>query len=232
MRKTAICISVNITRSLLTFFALSAKLVSEKRMHNASKNAKEAKSRKWKLVFAKLTCLTVLLLLGGFMTFKACSFTGHRRIKEGHVEKLIELLARAVNYAYSEGIRTFYAGGAYGFDMLAAREVLRFRAMHPDVRLVLLLPCPEQADAWSDRLRSNYEYVLREANEVEYISLQYTDDCMKKRNAELAARADMLIAYVYNMKSGSGQTVNFAKKAQKTVYNLYHAVVSEAALKK
>ena len=166
------------------------------------------------------------------MTFKTCSFTGHRQIKEEHKEKLSGLLGRAVNYAYGEGVRIFYAGGAYGFDMLAAREVIRFRAMHPDVRLVLLLPCPDQADAWSDRMRSNYEYVLREANEVEYVSLQYTDGCMKKRNAELAARADMLIAYVYNMRSGSGQTVNFAKKAQKTVYNLYHGLVGEADAKK
>ena len=166
------------------------------------------------------------------MTFKTCSFTGHRQIKDGHKEKLLGLLGRAVNYAYENGVREFYAGGAYGFDMLAAREVIRFRAMHPDVRLVLLLPCPEQADAWSDRMRSNYEYVLREANEVEYVSLQYTAGCMKQRNAELASRADILIAYVYNMRSGSGQTVNFAKKAEKTVYNLYPHIEGESVLKK
>ena len=158
------------------------------------------------------------------MEYKACSFTGHRRIKPEHLSGLAGLLRRAVSYAYGVGVRTFFAGGAVGFDTLAAREIIRFRLTHPDVRLVMLLPCVEQAEGWSARQRDDYEYVLRQADETVYVSQEYTADCMKRRNAELVRRADMLIAYASNMRSGTGQTVNFAKKAGVTVYNLYPAL--------
>lgn len=165
------------------------------------------------------------------MEYKACSFTGHRQIKEEHLPQLPSLLARAIAYAYDSGVRTFYSGGAYGFDMLAAREVLRFRVSHRDVSLVLLLPCPEQADSWSEWTRDSYEYILSEADEVVYVSQTYKSDCMRRRNAQLAARADILIAYVSHMRSGSGQTVNFAKHYGKTVYNLYPALDAKSEQK-
>lgn len=158
------------------------------------------------------------------MEYKACSFTGHRRINPEHLSKICGLLERAISYAYSEGVRTFYSGGAVGFDMLAAREVIRFRMTHPDVRLVMLLPCIEQAEHWSVRQREDYEHLLRFADETVYVSEQYSPDCMKRRNAELVRRADMLVAYASNMRSGTGQTVNFAKKAGISVYNLYPAL--------
>ena len=83
------------------------------------------------------------------MGFSSCSFTGHRIIKKSHSAKLRELLSRAIEYAYSNGVRTFYSGGAIGFDTLAASEVIKFRASHPDTRLVILVPCPEQSAKWS-----------------------------------------------------------------------------------
>ena len=158
------------------------------------------------------------------MEYGVCSFTGHRKIKDEHKKELPQLLARAVLYAYEKGVRCFLSGGAYGFDIIAAREVLRFRATHRDVRLIMLLPCPQQADMWNSHLQSDYEYVLREADETVYVSDSYSAECMKKRNAELVSRADMLVAYVSHMRSGAGQTLNFANRAKKTVYNLYPAL--------
>lgn len=161
------------------------------------------------------------------MEYTACSFTGHRQIKEEHLSGVRNLLERAVAYAYGVGVRTFFCGGAIGFDTLAAREVLRFRVTHPDVRLVLLLPCVDQAERWSERQRDGYEYVLSHADETVYLSDSYTDGCMKKRNAELVRRADMLIAYVSHMRSGAGQTLAMAKGAGIKVYNLYSALVGD-----
>ena len=130
-------------------------------------------------------------------------------------------MEKACAYAYGVGVRTFYCGGAIGFDMLAAREVLRFKATHPDVRLVMLLPCIEQEKRWSLRQRDDYEFILRFADEIVYVSDSYTSGCMKKRNEELVGRSDMLIAYVSRMRSGAGQTLNLANKAGISVYNLY-----------
>ena len=158
-----------------------------------------------------------------------CSFTGHRKIQPEHLKKMPDLLTRAINFAYSEGCRDFFSGGAVGFDTLAAREVIRFRISHPDVRLVMLLPCISQDEMWSASQRDAYSYVLKNADEVIYLSDEYTPDCMKKRNLALAERCDILISYVSYSKSGSAQTEKMAKNLEKRVYNLYPTLLKECA---
>ena len=150
-----------------------------------------------------------------------CAFTGHRRIEEKHKEKIGSLLFRAINYAYENGCRTFITGGAIGFDTLAAKEIIRFRLSHPDVRLSVVLPCKNQSDAWSHSQISIYEYTLSNADEIEYVCDEYRDGCMRERNRRLAERCDIMIAYVARSNSGAAQTVRMADRAGKKVYNLY-----------
>ena len=155
---------------------------------------------------------------------KTCSFTGHRRIESAHESKLSNLLSRAIKYAYDNGCRKFITGGAIGFDTLAAREVIKFRISHPDVSLVLALPCVNQDENWSLAQRDSYSYTLSMADEVVYVSEEYTDTCMRERNRYLAEECDMLIAYAARYASGAGQTVRMAKELGKQVYNLYSAL--------
>ncbi len=155
------------------------------------------------------------------MAFHSCSFTGHRIIKASHAAAIGELVDNGVAYAYSEGCRDFYSGGAIGFDTIAARAVIRFRVSHPDVRLVLCLPFVDQALHWSEAQISDYEYLIRSADEIIYISEEYTDSCIRDRNMLLAERADLLIAYVGRARSGSSQTARMAERLGKTVYNIY-----------
>ena len=151
---------------------------------------------------------------------RICSFTGHRVINRDDFERLSSVLVTAIKYAYESGCREFYAGGALGFDTLAAREVIRFRQTHRDVRLVLCLPCADQSDKWSDNDRGRYNYVLAEADEVIYISESYTQNCMAERNFLLASKCDILIAYCSRPKSGSGQTIRMADSMGKEIINL------------
>ena len=74
------------------------------------------------------------------MEMHVCSFTGHRQIKKEHEADLPALIYRAVEYAYSKGCRTYLAGGALGFDTLAALKVLLLRKKYPHIRLELILP--------------------------------------------------------------------------------------------
>ncbi len=158
---------------------------------------------------------------------KGCSFTGHRKILPTHQYALTDLLDRAIAYAYADGCRIFYSGGAVGFDTLAAQRVRAFRERHPDVRLVLLLPCMGQDEHWSWGQKLSYEHLLRSADEIVFVSEEYTPDCMRKRNLALVDRADMLIAYCGRMRSGSGQTLAMAKKKGISTYNLYAAADKE-----
>ena len=150
-----------------------------------------------------------------------CAFTGHRSIKPEHKRLMPDLLARGIAYAYAQGCRRFVAGGAVGFDTEAARAVLRFRLEHPDVSLVLFLPCINQDEMWSDRQKDNYSFTLLNADEVVYISDEYTKDCMKRRNEAMASECDMMIAYVGHGRSGSSQTLRLATENGKKCFNLY-----------
>ena len=154
-----------------------------------------------------------------------CSFTGHRRIEPEHRKMLVDLLGRAVEYAYSEGCRTFMTGGAIGFDTLAAREVIRFRMTHSDVRLVLVLPCIEQDAKWNEAQKESYNFTLSVADEIVYVSEEYTKSCMAKRNSYLAEHADLVIAYLNRKNSGAAQTVRMAESLNKRVYNLFPAIL-------
>ena len=60
----------------------------------------------------------------------AC-FTGHRTIPPQQLEDLAQRLRAAVEDAIGRGYRYFGAGGALGFDTLAAQTVLELKKDHP-----------------------------------------------------------------------------------------------------
>ena len=62
-----------------------------------------------------------------------CAFSGHRDISPEKVLPLVELLKRSIAYAYEQGCRSFFCGGAVGFDTYAAKEVILFRV--PNLRI-------------------------------------------------------------------------------------------------
>ena len=150
-----------------------------------------------------------------------CAFSGHRAIEAGSVAPLCALLRRAVAYAYEQGCRTFFCGGAVGFDTYAAKEVILFRVKHPEVRLVLMLPCADQASTFSAPQRAAYDYILSEADEAVILSDTYHRGCMQKRNRALVENADMLICYVGRESGGSAQTMRLAREKGIAVHNLY-----------
>lgn len=151
-----------------------------------------------------------------------CAFTGHRSIKHEHKAGMPGLLLRAINYAYEKGCRRFIAGGAIGFDTEAARQVILFRIDHPDVSLILFLPCLDQDAAWSIGQRDAYDYILSAADEVKYVSESYDKGCMQRRNRAMAEECDIMIAYVGRDRSGASQTLRIARELGREAYNLYN----------
>ncbi len=154
--------------------------------------------------------------------YTACSFTGHRKIKAEHIASLPDLISRGIKYVYDRGCRDFYAGGALGFDTMAAKAVLRLRQAARDVKLHLVLPCYGQERHWSFADKEVYNYILGMADTVEYTSLEYTRNCMLIRNTRLVTLADVFISYYDG--SGAGGTAYTIKTANKNgieVFNLY-----------
>ena len=142
---------------------------------------------------------------------RICVFTGHRVIPEAEQGRLRRRLVETVETLYSDGCRTFCAGGALGFDRMAADTVLALRQKYPDLRLLLMVPCRDQAARWSAGDRTVYERQLRDADEVCVLSERYFDGCMRERNRQMVAIASVCVAYVTSLHSGSAQTVRMAE---------------------
>ncbi len=114
-----------------------------------------------------------------------CCFTGHRIIPSGEKETIRNLLETAIEKAIQDGYRFFGAGGALGFDTLAAQTVLTLKQQYPHIRLILVLPCINQANGWKQADIDEYERIKSLADKVVYTSTEYTYGCMHKRNRHL-----------------------------------------------
>ena len=79
---------------------------------------------------------------------KTVCFTGHRQIEKSVLPILAQQLETVLRQLIGEGCRYFGAGGALGFDTLAAQTVLRLREEFPHIRLILVLPCQDQVKNW------------------------------------------------------------------------------------
>ena len=149
-----------------------------------------------------------------------CSFTGHRAIPEGMTNYLFQRIKDGVNYLYSHGIRTFLVGGALGFDTLAAKAVIERRNVYEDIRLILVIPCRDQAWSWKQADIETYEHIKGLADEVICLSERYYNGCMHCRNRYLVDNSCACICYLTQAKGGTAYTVAYAREKGLSVFNL------------
>ena len=142
----------------------------------------------------------------------ACCFTGHRDIPPEILLALAAKVETEVLELIAYGIRYFYAGGALGFDTLAAETVLRLRDQFPQIQLILALPNREETRGWSAASVERYESILRRANEVIYTSEHYTRGCMQRRNRFMVDHSAVCVAYCTRATGGSAYTLQYARK--------------------
>ncbi len=154
------------------------------------------------------------------MNGKICCFTGHRKIEDNEIIRLPSALDATIDGLYERGVREFRAGGAIGFDTLAALKVIAYRKNHPDVRLHLILPCRDQDSRWGNYDKSTYRYILECADSVIYMENEYTPSCMHKRNRALVRGADICVAYLNKADGGSAYTVDLARRSGIEIINL------------
>ncbi len=142
----------------------------------------------------------------------SCCFTGHRILAAGDRERLVCDLRHALPVFAESGVKEFICGGALGFDMLAAEEVLRLKQSFPDIRLSLVLPCRDQAARWTVAQKSIYASILEKADEVDCLFEGYVNGCMQMRNRRMVDRSQVCIAYYSGKPGGTAYTVNYAKE--------------------
>lgn len=143
---------------------------------------------------------------------RTCCFTGHRVIPDGMSEVLSQWLEDTVRTLIGQGYRYFGAGGALGFDTLAAQTVLRLREEFPHIRLILVLPCRDQTRGWKQADIARYELIRGKADKVVYTSERYAPGCMYKRNRHLVDFSGVCVAYCTRGTGGTAYTVSYARK--------------------
>ncbi|MBQ8508625.1 MAG: DUF1273 family protein [Clostridia bacterium] len=151
---------------------------------------------------------------------QTCCFTGHRIIPAGMRDILARRLDVAIDAMIQEGYCYFGAGGALGFDTMAAQSVLRAKEKYPHIRLILVLPCRDQAAKWNIRNRRIYEDILSKSDRKVYMTDVYTEDCMFRRNRRLVECSSACICYLTKTGGGTAYTVREAEQHGLRIVNL------------
>jgi len=100
------------------------------------------------------------------MRERTCCFTGHRDIPERDYESIKRKTEEVVEQLIGKGVIYFGAGGALGFDTLAAEVVLKAKEKHPEVKLILILPCQDQDRLWKTEDKMVYADIKGKADKV------------------------------------------------------------------
>lgn len=150
-----------------------------------------------------------------------CCFTGHRTIRPGELNHVNAALERHILTLHDErGVRYFGAGGALGFDTLAAEAVLQLRgSIRPDLRLILVLPCGDQSDRWPLADQAKYERIKLCADKVVTLERHYRTGIMHARNRHLVDHAGFCICYHYKNEGGTAYTVDYARRQGLEIFN-------------
>lgn len=147
-------------------------------------------------------------------------FTGHRKIPSAQLRKIARRLENTIIELINQGYKYFGAGGALGFDTLAAKTVLKLKRKYPEIRLILVLPCLSQTRGWSKKEIEVYENIKQNADKVVYTSNEYTKDCMFKRNRHLVNNSSVCICYLTENEGGTAYTVKYAVRKELKIINL------------
>lgn len=103
---------------------------------------------------------------------------------------------------------------------MAAQVVLSLKKEFPHIKLILVLPCEDQAARWTAKDQAVYEEIKRQANKVVYIAKRYTPDCMFARNRHLVDNSSACICYLTRKSGGTFYTVDYALRRRVRVINL------------
>lgn len=150
----------------------------------------------------------------------AC-FTGHREFYHNPTE-IYQATKAIVQSLIDKGYCYFGAGGARGFDMLAAQVVLELKNQYTHIHLILVLPFQNQYDketAWTVEEIAEYHRLQERASKVVILSNGYERGIYYKRNRHLVDASSACIAYLVKPTGGTAYTVDYASKQGLQVVN-------------
>ena len=137
---------------------------------------------------------------------RAACFTGHRTLLFTEKRKIEKRTEQLVIDAIAQGYQFFYAGGALGFDTLAAQIVLKLKKKYPHIKLILVLPYHQEIDIPCD--------------ECICLAEKYKKGCFHIRNRYLVEHSNYCVCYLTENRGGTFYTVNYAQKQGLEIHNI------------
>ncbi len=159
------------------------------------------------------------------LIFHRFCFTGHLPDKMELGEKEIKpLLERVIDNAIADGYVTFITGMAMGTDIWAAEIVLERKKRNEDLHLICALPHPgfESRRSMTEKMRFNK--IIKKADLVKEINDHYFTGCYQVRNEWMVDRSNLVIAVFNGQKSGTKNTVDYAKRKGVKVVNVLDGI--------
>lgn len=149
------------------------------------------------------------------MKEKTVCFSGHRPEKLPKEKQLISdiksLIYFSIYESINEGYTDFMSGLARGIDLWAALSVLELKQKNPHIRLIAVKPFQEHTNGFKGSELDDINKVIENADDIICTSPHYSKDAYAVRNKYMVEHSAKLIAFVNNYRSGTGQTIRFAK---------------------
>lgn len=159
-----------------------------------------------------------------------CCFTGYRPSKfpfkldcESDAFKALEnRILNALSDMVKNGCSTFFSGMAMGFDIITAECVLLIKNMYRvrKIKLICVLPFPEQSKTFGEDWRRRYENILDHADEIVTVSDKYYSGCYSARNRFMVDNSDYVLTWFDGKHGGTENTLNYARKKLRQIINL------------
>ncbi len=149
-----------------------------------------------------------------------CCFTGHRNIRKEDAESVMARTREAVLRLIEKGVRSFYVGGATGYDMLAAELLIGLRdGEGQDIRVISALPYPEWREKWGPEEIRRQDIIMEKSDEVFYVCPEGGKGVFLTRDRRMVEESGYCIAYCTRRSGGTAYTVRYALKRGLEVVN-------------
>ena len=160
------------------------------------------------------------------------AFTGYRPEKMPFVENkkdeaymhFREQQKRVINRLVERGYTDFISGVAMGFDTWVAEDVLELRKTNKELHLISALPHSNFESRRSMAEKMRFNKILKKADLVKEINNHYFTGCYQVRNEWMVDRSNLVIAVFNGQKSGTKNTVDYAKRKGIKIVNVLDGI--------